>query len=180
MPTMQTLTLLAYAGALAATLVLAAVLTPASWWKRPNLLAACVLAGGTWGLGGLALQWLSAGPAQAAAPVVAGQQPAIARLLPASGSNSGGDNSINSSNSNSSSSGRSSGSAQYVVRDDLNLRQGASTASARLAVVPVGALVTTTGLRNGDWWQVSAKVGDAQLTGWSNSLWLRRAKEGGQ
>jgi hypothetical protein len=150
MPTLQTLTLLAYAGAMAATLVLAAVLTPASWWKRPNLLAAFVLAGGTWGLGGLALQWLAASPAQAAA-----QLPAHAAAV------------------------QPAGDRQFVVRHDLNLRQGASTASPRLAVVPVGAIVTSTGQRNGDWWQVSAKVGDAQLTGWSNSLWLRRAKEGG-
>jgi hypothetical protein len=146
MPTMQTLTFLAYLGALAATLLLAAVLTPSSWWKRPNLLAACVLAGGTWGLGGLALQWLAAGPARAAVPSVA--------ALPVARD-----------------------SQQFIVHHDLNLRQGASTASARLAVVPVGATVTTTGLRSGDWWQVSTKVGDTQLTGWSNSLWLRRAKE---
>jgi hypothetical protein len=146
MPTMQTLTILAYLGALAATLLLAAVLTPASWWKRPNLLAACVLAGGTWGFGGLALQWLAASPARAAVPAAA--TPPLARNI-----------------------------QQFVVHHDLNLRQGASTASPRLAVVPVGATVTTTGLRNGDWWQVSTKVGDAQLTGWSNSLWLRRSKE---
>lgn len=149
MPTLPTLTLLAYLGALAATLLLAFVLTPASWWKRPNLLAACVLAGGTWGLGGLALQWLAASPARAAAPIVATTAP------PA-------------------------GTGQYVVHHDLNLREGASTASARLAVVPVGAIVTATGLRSGDWWQVSASVGQARLTGWASSLWLRRARENGQ
>lgn len=146
-PTMPSLTFLAYLGALAATLLLAAVLTPASWWKRPNLLAACVLAGGTWGLGGLALQWFAAGPARAT-PAVATQAP-------------------------------KADSGQYVVRHDLNLRQGASTASPRLAVVPVGAVVTATGLRNGDWWQVSASVGQARLTGWTSSLWLRRAGENG-
>ncbi len=66
---------------------------------------------------------------------------------------------------------------QYVVHHGLNLRQAASTSSARLAVVPMGAVVTTTGQRSGDWWQVSAKVGDIELTGWISSLWLRRAKE---
>ncbi len=148
MPTMPTLTILAYLGALAATLLIAAVLTPANWWKRPNLLAACVLAGGTWGLGGLALQWLAASPARAAAP-------AAVTLPPAQGT------------------------GHFVVHHDLNLRQAASTASPRLAVVPVGAIVTATGLRNGDWWQVSAKVGQVRLTGWTSSLWLRRANESG-
>jgi hypothetical protein len=146
MPNLQTLTLLAYLGALAATLLLAAILTPASWWKRPNVLAACVLAGGTWGLGGLGLQWLAANPARAAVPPVATGQPAKEVQ-------------------------------RYVVYHDLNLRHGASTAAPRLAVVPVGAIVTTTGRRNGDWWQVSTKIGEAQLTGWTSSLWLRRAGE---
>ncbi len=141
MPIMHTLTLLAYSGALLATLVLAAVLTPAAWWKRPNLLAAFVLAGGTWGLGGLALQWLAASPAQAAKPARDVQQ--------------------------------------FVVQHDLNLRQGASTASPRLAVVPAGAVVTTTGVRDGDWWQVSTRIRDAHITGWTSSLWLRRAQERG-
>jgi hypothetical protein len=40
-----------WGGALAATLVLAAWCTPRAWWRRPNLRALAVLAGGTLGVG---------------------------------------------------------------------------------------------------------------------------------
>jgi hypothetical protein len=40
-----------WAGALAATLVLAAWCTPRAWWRRPNMRALAVLAGGTLGFG---------------------------------------------------------------------------------------------------------------------------------
>lgn len=40
-----------WAGALAATLVLAAWCTPRAWWRRPNLRALAVVAGGTLGFG---------------------------------------------------------------------------------------------------------------------------------
>ncbi len=143
---LPSLTLLAYLGALAATLLLAAVLTPKSWWKRPNLLAAFVLAGGTWGLGGLALQWLAASPARAATPLAAAKLPT----------------------------------QRFITHQDLNLRSSASTASRRLAVVPAGAAVAATGLRDGDWWQVTATVDGAPLTGWASSLWLRRNGESGR
>lgn len=66
----------------------------------------------------------------------------------------------------------------YRVFDDLNLRAARGTAAPRIAVVPAGALVTTTGLRDGDWWQVSARVDGKQVVGWSSSLWLRRPDEG--
>jgi hypothetical protein len=42
---------LPWAGALAATLVLAAWCTPRAWWRRPNLRALAVVAGGTLGFG---------------------------------------------------------------------------------------------------------------------------------
>jgi hypothetical protein len=42
---------LVWAGALAATLVLAAWCTPRAWWRRPNLRALAVVAGGTLGFG---------------------------------------------------------------------------------------------------------------------------------
>ena len=42
---------LVWGGALAATLVLAAWCTPRAWWRRPNLRALAVLAGGTLGFG---------------------------------------------------------------------------------------------------------------------------------
>jgi uncharacterized protein YgiM (DUF1202 family) len=154
MLTLPTLTLLVYLGALAATLVLAALLTPASWWKRPNLLAACVLAGGTWGLGGLGLQALAANSAQAAPVLPAAMKLAKVTAVPPV--------------------------QRFVAHDDLNLRSGATTSARRLAVVPVGSIVSTTGLRDGDWWQVSATVGGEKLTGWTSSLWLRRSGESAQ
>jgi hypothetical protein len=65
----------------------------------------------------------------------------------------------------------------YRVYDDLNLRADKGTAARRIAVVPAGATVTTTGARDGDWWQVNARVDGKQVSGWSSSLWLRRAGE---
>ncbi len=44
-------------------------------------------------------------------------------------------------------------------------------------MVPAGTVVTTTGARDGDWWQVRAQVGGKEVRGWSSSLWLRRADE---
>jgi hypothetical protein len=65
----------------------------------------------------------------------------------------------------------------YRVYDDLNLRAEKGTAARRIAVVPAGTVVTTTGVRDGDWWQLSARVGGKDVRGWSSSLWLRRADE---
>ena len=53
---------LAWAGALAATLVLAAWCTPRTWWRRPNLRALAVVAGGTLGFGLLFSALLPAAP----------------------------------------------------------------------------------------------------------------------
>ena len=47
-----------YATALVATLMLAALLTPNAWWRRPNLRAACILALGTWGIGALLMTFV--------------------------------------------------------------------------------------------------------------------------
>ncbi len=66
----------------------------------------------------------------------------------------------------------------YRVHEDLNLRAAKGTAAARVAVVPAGTLVTTTGVRDGDWWQLSARVDGKPVEGWSSSLWLRRTDEG--
>ncbi|MCC6072331.1 SH3 domain-containing protein [Massilia sp. GCM10020059] len=68
--------------------------------------------------------------------------------------------------------------SQYQVFRALNLRDGTGTSAKRLAVVPAGAVVAATGMRDGDWWQVRVKVNGSQLTGWASSLWLRRADEG--
>lgn len=65
----------------------------------------------------------------------------------------------------------------YRVYEDLNLRAEKGTAARRIAVVPAGTVVTATGARDGDWWQLSAQVGGKDVRGWSSSLWLRRADE---
>ena len=46
----------------------------------------------------------------------------------------------------------------YRVQEDLNLRAGKGTGASRVGVVPAGTMVTATGLRDGDWWQLSATV----------------------
>lgn len=140
----------AFAIGLIVTLVLAAFLTPRSWWKRPNMRALAVLAAGTWGIGSL-LMWLAPAPAMAATPATAG----IAAIHPAVLT-----------------AGRT-----YHVFEDLNLRAASGTSARRVAVVPPGALVTATGAREGDWWEVGAKVGGKPVTGWVSSLWLRRSDE---
>jgi hypothetical protein len=146
----------AFVAGLALTLVLAAFLTPGSWWRRPNLRALAILAAGTWGIGSLLL-WLAPAPAMAmaAAPAAALATEGVAAILPASPM-----------------AGRS-----YNVFRDLNLRAASGTAARRVGVVPAGATVTASGARDGDWWEVSATVGGKQTSGWVSSLWLRRADE---
>ncbi|MDQ2987538.1 MAG: SH3 domain-containing protein [Pseudomonadota bacterium] len=140
----------AFAIGLVITLVLAAFLTPRSWWKRPNVRALAVLAVGTWGIGSLLLT-MAPRQAMATTPVTEG----IAALRPAPLT-----------------AGR-----EYRVFEDLNLRSASGIGARRVTVVPVGAVVTATGARDGDWWEVSAKVGGKPVTGWVSSLWLRRADE---
>jgi len=139
------LQLAAYAGGLAATLVLACYLTPARWWRRPTARNLAIVALGTWGIGAALAHGLDGDsgpqPAQAAAPA-----PSMAG-------------------------------ASFRVYRALNLRAGAGTQSARLAVIPAGALVTLTGERDGDWWQLSADAGGRRHTGWASSLWLRQQTE---
>lgn len=125
------------------TLVLAAWLTPARWWRQLNLRALAIVGLGTWGVASLVL-WLA--QAQARAPVMAAALPDAGRT--------------------------------FTVYDDLNLRAAKGTGAVRIAVVPAGSVVTATGLRDGDWWQVSARVGGKDVRGWSSSLWLRRPDEG--
>jgi hypothetical protein len=151
MPDTTCFTIGAFALGLVLTVVLAAWLTPGRWWRRPNARALAILAGGSWGIGSLLL-WLAQAPAMATTPVAQG----IAALRPAPAG-----------------AGRS-----YYVFHDLNLRAAAGVGARRLAVVPAGAIVTASGARDGDWWQLSAAVGGKQVTGWASSLWLRRADEG--
>jgi glucose dehydrogenase len=148
------LALAAFAVGLIATLVLAAWLTPGHWWRQLNARAIAVVGLGTWGIGTVVL-WLAQShapaPPMAATPATMG----IATLAVAAPD-----------------AGRS-----YRVHEDLNLRAGKGTGARRIAIVPAGSVVTTTGAGDGDWWQVSTRIGGKEVRGWSSSLWLRRADE---
>lgn len=153
------LSLAAFGAALVVTLVLAAYLTPAHWWRQLNMRALSVVAIGTWSIG-TALLWLAQGmsPAMAsalAAPATLGVAPITAGAAQATAPASG----------------------VFKVRDDLNIRAGTGTAARRLAVAPAGTQLAATGARDGDWWQVRASVNGREVTGWVSSLWLRRADE---
>ena len=149
------LTIVAVLIGLVLTLVLAACLTPARWWRQLNVRALAIVLLGTWGFASL-FMWVMPGRApqllaHLATPATAGVAP-VAVALPERG-------------------------RVYRVHDDLNVRAAKGTGAQRLAVVPAGSVVTTTGVRDGDWWQVSARVAGREVQGWSNSLWLRRADE---
>ena len=135
----------AFALALLATLALAAFLTPARWWRRPNIKALAVLLIGTWGIGSALL---ALAPDRAEAKIASSTPLASAPVV-----------------------------AHYLVFEDLNLRAAAGVHARRLALVPAGSTVTTTGVREGDWWQVRAQVNRLPVDGWVSSLWLRRAEE---
>ena len=147
-------TLVVFACAFVATLVLAAWFTPARWWRQPNVIALSVVVLGTWGLGSLAL-WLLDTPARAPQMATAPSTHGVAGLSATSGASG----------------------VSYRVREDLNLRAGTGTGARRIAIVPAGTVVTTTGARDGDWWQVQASIDGRAVKGWSSSLWLRRADE---
>lgn len=141
----------AFIVALLTTLALASLLTPARWWRRPNVKALAVVLAGTWGIGSLLLA-LAPPPAAARVAEPASLVKMTALATPAQ--------------------------LTYQVFEDLNLRAGAGINARRLALVPAGATVTTTGERDGDWWQVRATIGGAApVEGWVSSLWLRRAEE---
>ena len=149
----------AFALGLALTLVLAAFLTPRGWWRRPNLRALAILAAGTWGLGNLILPLLSMLPPAPAMASMKTSEPAPVAVLVAIRP------------------GAAAAGRTYRVFEHLNLRAAGGTGTRRLVVVPPKTLVTTTGAREGDWWQVSARIEGRQMTGWVSSLWLRRADE---
>lgn len=137
-----------FGAAFVCTLVLAGWLTPRAWWRRANLRALSVLGAGTAVIGCLLLLVLGAWPhARPPAPQLAAVTPPAPQRL------------------------------HYRVYDDLNLRAARGTGAARIAVVPVGSVVTATGVRDGDWWQVQAQVDGRLVQGWASSLWLRRADE---
>jgi len=138
--------------ALLATLVAAAWLTPRAWWRRANSRALAVLVLGTGAIGS-ALWWWAA-PAGAPAGAVPASVPprALHADAPVAGRN-------------------------YRVADALNLRAASGVGATRVAVLPAGAVVTATGVQDGDWWLVSAQVEGRPREAWASSLWLRRADE---
>ena len=153
MLTVPYFTLAAYAAGLVLTLVLASMLTPAAWWRNANARAAVILAGGTWGIASLIL-WL----AQAPQPAYAASMPAplAARAAALAPAPRGG---------------------EYRTYRSLNVRSSTGTGAEKVAVLPAGAVVTATGVRSGDWWQVKTRVDGKPVSGWASSLWLRRADE---
>ena len=137
------------------TLVLAAFLTPARWWRQLNARALAIVVIGTWGIASLVM-WLAPGhPSQMIAHVTAPATAGVARIATS----------------------RLEARRSYRVHEDLNLRSAKGTGAPRIAVVPAGSVVTTTGVRDGDWWQVNARIAGRDVQGWSSSLWLRRADE---
>jgi hypothetical protein len=150
---------LAYLIGLAMTLVLASFLTPQHWWRRPTARGVTVVAGGTWACGTLLLYFAAAAPLPFSSPLtngsmVQGDVPTqhIAAELPRPGQ-------------------------RYRVHRDLNVRDGAGVAAARLTVVPAGAYVTPTGRRGGARWQIRYDGAAGPQLGWASSLWLRAAGE---
>lgn len=135
------------AAALIVTLILAALLTPRHWWRRANARALAVLVGGTALFGYLFMLGASAWSPARTPLALVAPAPVLAPVH------------------------------TYRVFDDLNLRAASGTGAARIAVVPGGANVTTTGRRDGDWWEVTATVAGRPVTGWASSLWLRRDDE---
>lgn len=143
----------AYAAALVLTLVLAGLLTPRRWWRRPTAATLALVGGGTLGFGMLFASLLPAAAPPAVArsplPLAMAEAPPVP-MTPM---------------------------LHYRVVDDLNLRAARATGAPRLAVLPAGTLVTRTGAADGDWWRVRARLGGREVEGWASSLWLRRVDE---
>ena len=160
----------AYVLALALTLVLAAFLTPARWWRRPTARGLVIVGSGTWALGALLLHLVAAPPAAHAGQTdVRSQQDALS--LPA--------NVLTNLPTNVPTNLPKPG-QPYRVHRDLNVRDAAGVGAARMTVVAAGSIVTPTGVHRGDWWQIRyGGAGGAQgtRTGWASSLWLRSAAE---
>lgn len=139
----------AFGAGLLLTLCACARLTPRAWWRRPNVRAAGLLAGGTLAVGAALLALF--GPPQA--ETLASDEVVLAADAPVAG-------------------------ARYRAHDALNLRAAGGVDAERLLVVPAGSRLTATGRRDGDWWQVRGTVNGTAVEGWASSLWLRRVDEG--
>jgi len=143
----------AFAIGLAITLFLAAYLTPRAWWRRPNARALLISVVGAWGFGSLILYFTHTAPPVVTIPAAASAEAPAAPAIALSAGQ------------------------PFRVHRDLNLRAAAGVDTARLVTVPAGAVVTPTGARDGDWWQVKARVAGRDTEGWVSSLWLRRSGE---
>lgn len=166
METIAHMPALAYVAAFSATLVLARYLTPARWWRHANARALAVLVGGTWALG-TGLLWLANAPADALAAglrptLAASDESRAAPRLPATGDTPAG---------------TPEAGVSYRVYRDLNLRTAPGVSARRIGTVPVQSEVVSTGASAGDWWEVRARTGTVETTGWASSLWLRRTDE---
>lgn len=160
---------LAYAAAFLATLVLARYLTPARWWRHANARALAVLVGGTWALG-TGLLWLANAPADALAAD-------LRQSLAASGEESTAPATPLQPSLTTTPAGTPVTGAHYRVYRDLNLRTAPGVSARRIGTVPVQSEVVSTGVSAGDWWEVRARTGTVETTGWASSLWLRRTDE---
>lgn len=163
-----------YLAALAATLVLAAYCTPRNWWRRFNLRALAITLGGTLLLGHLFMQWLI--PAQARADTTSNAAMASASIGRISSTGAA----TYAQADRQAPDGAGIATQPFSVHRDLNMRHAAGVDATRMLTIPAGALVTPTGIREGDWWQISACLHGKCNTGWVSSLWLRRHDEQGR
>lgn len=162
---------LCYGAGLALTLALAARLTPAGWWRRPTVRGLAIVAGGTWLCGSALALATGAAPAATVPAGTASSVPATTRQTPGSAATGLAYADLPKE--------PALPAEPFRVHRSLNLRAGPDVGSARLAVIPVGARLTPTGKRSGDWWQVHADTpgGAPPQTGWVSSLWLRQLAE---
>lgn len=138
------LTFICLAGAVLA-LLSAALCTPRRWWQRPTVLGASLLLACSAAYAGGLWHWLA--KTQPLSPIL------VAEKLTAP---------------------KPSAPREFFrVQQALHLRSSSATRAPLLARLPANQIVQTTGLREGDWWQVCSRSG----LGWVSSLWLRRMDE---
>lgn len=163
----------AFPAGLAITLFLAAYLTPSQWWRRANARALLIMVVGAWGFGSLLLYaFQGAAPAAAGTLASAANHPQADQQADTPAGTAAATRAPAKPHSLDIIAGH-----PFQVHRDLNVRAAAGVHAARLITVPAGAIVTPTGVCDGDWWQVTTRVDGHEQTGWVNSLWLRRGGE---
>lgn len=167
---------------LATTLLLAASLTPRRWWRQPTALGLAGLFAATWLIGAASLacvNWLGWPQRLLYADILSLQRghDAVAwkevdgvrgferMFAPFLAQGLGQPATMASAST-------TAASRQFSVRQALNMREHAGIDGKRLSTLGVGDIVTTTGLRLGDWWQVQTSVDGRRRMGWVSSLWL--------